>query len=84
MNNYYRINFTENQKYHPSTRNIEVMVNDEYHAEMLIHNEFGSLKIDKKSSFPVYAPTDKIKINSIIKIDNFSKPKGKNRDNDHQ
>lgn len=72
MKNYYKVNFTENKKYYPTTRNIEVMANDEYHAKMLVHNTFGSLVVDKKSQFPIYVSTDKIKINSIVAIDEFS------------
>jgi len=62
----YNVNFTEKKKYFPSTRTVEVLAEDSVHAERLVHSRFGSLKMDSK--FPVYVPTDKIKINEITEV----------------
>ena len=62
----YNVKFTEKKKYFPSTRTVEVLAEDSAHAERLVHNRFGSLKMDSK--LPVYMPTDKIKINEIEEI----------------
>ena len=62
----YKVNFTEKKKHFPSTRTVEVLAEDSVHAERLVHSRFGTLKRDSK--FPVYMPTDKIKINEITEI----------------
>lgn len=41
----FKVTFTDDSnKYSPTTRTVEVDASDEYHAELLVHSQFGTYK----------------------------------------
>lgn len=61
----YEVTFTENKKkYNATTRTILVHALNEYHATMLVQQEFGSFT----SRIPQLKPSSKIKIDSCVEI----------------
>lgn len=66
MNNYkkYEICFTENKRYNPSIRTVTIHALNPYHAEMLVHQEFGTFT----SRIPQLKPSSKIRIDSCVEI----------------
>jgi len=42
---HFKVTFTDDSnKYSPTTRSVEVDAEDEYHAELLVHSQFGTFK----------------------------------------
>lgn len=63
----FNINFTENKKYNPATRNVVVVANDEIHARNIFTAEFDSFTFDKTLLMQV--PSSKrVKINKVEEI----------------
>ena len=61
----FEVAFTENtNKYNNITRSIGVQAINNYQAEMITHQTFGSFK----STHPILTPSDKIKINSCVEV----------------
>jgi hypothetical protein len=65
----YKITFTTKGRY-PQTRTVEVTTKDQFNAVRLVHQEFGSFRIqeDKILHITAWLPTDKIRIDEITLV----------------
>lgn len=67
----FKINFTINDKYHSTTRTVEIEANNKFSAEFMAHEHFGSItplhKEGDKIIFP--KPSNKITINWCKELD---------------
>lgn len=63
----FNVTFTENKKYHPTTRTVMVEANDENHARELVYSEFGSFRFDRDLRVTVTSNT-KIIVNKIKEV----------------
>ena len=60
----FEVTFTEKSKYNSITRTVEVLGFNNYHAEMLTHQLFGSFK----STQPMLVPSNRIKVDSCVEV----------------
>ena len=67
MNNEkYKVTFTTKDKYHPTTRSIEVDCTDPYAAVLIVANKFDSVKVQGN----MYVPSEhKITIDKVEKVE---------------
>jgi hypothetical protein len=63
----FNITFTENKKYHPTTRTVLVEANDELHARNVFASEFDSFTYNKKLMMQVPSGK-KVTISKIVEI----------------
>ena len=60
----FEVTFTKKSKYNSITRTVEILGFNNYHAEILVHQSFGSFKSVK----PMLVPSDRIKIESCVEV----------------
>lgn len=67
----FEVSFTTKDKYNSVTRSVFVMALNEYQAEMLTVQQFGSFKkliSANKKAKPTFEHSDKIKIDSVVEV----------------
>lgn len=67
-NKHFKITFTENKKYNPVTRTVDVYAIAKELAIEIVHRQFGSLKINRLMPF-FSAPSNKIRIDTVVELD---------------
>ena len=60
----FEVTFTTKSTYNSITRTVEILGFNNYHAEMLTHQSFGSFK----STHPMLVPSNKINIDSCVEV----------------
>ena len=60
----FEVTFTTKSKYNSITRTVEILGFNNYHAEMLTHQSFGSFKSTK----PMLVPSNRIKIDGCVEV----------------